>query len=261
MKVNEFTTLQRQEIKEVFDLFGLKEKEREIYLALLQSGKNTITPLAQLANFPVTTVQSVLIRLTDLGLVDVTMRKSRHVYEAHDPIVLKKILERKTQEVSQIIPLLQKLKLTDEVAPKIKIYYRERMADIFHEALNCQSKLVYEIVAARDLQEILGEKFHFTKRRIENNVQLRSLRVESQEIKKYSKETHTRELREAKFLPSELTFASSIMFWDKKIAFFTTKDEGLAWVVESESFAKTILQIFELLWSVSRKMETLTTSS
>ena len=140
---------------------------------------------------------------------------------------------------------------------KIKIYYRERVTDIFHEALNSKEKLVHEIVSAKDFQEIIGEKFHFTKRRIKNNVHLRSLRVETQEIKKYNKSIHEREMRQAKFLPKELNFRASIMFWDNKIAFFTTKNEGLAWVVESKIMRETIEQIFNMLWSFSRRMETL----
>ena len=139
---------------------------------------------------------------------------------------------------------------------EIQVYFRERMTDIFHQALTSKNKLVYEIVAAKDIQDILGEKFHFTKRRVATNVHLQSLRVESREIKKYMAATHARELREAKFLPRELTFQCSIMFWDDTIAFFTTKEEGLAWTVQSSSLRETFQQIFTLLWSVSRKMET-----
>ncbi len=127
---------------------------------------------------------------------------------------------------------------------------------LFHEALASKEKPVYEIVAAKDLQEILGEKFHFTRRRLKAGVKLRSLRVEKREIKKYSSATHARELREAKFLPREMTFRCSILFWDDMTAFFAPKDEGLAWVVQSRAVAEMMRQTFELLWSVSRTMET-----
>ena len=86
---------------------------------------------------------------------------------------------------------------------------------------------------------------------------MKSLRVESEEIKKYNKDTHEAELREAKFLPREMTFQSSIMFWDNTVAFFSTKDEGIAWIVESASIKDMIEQMFEMMWSVSRRMETL----
>ena len=248
---------EQKEIQEVLAMFGLKEKEREVYLALLELNRAAVTPLAKYIKFPVTTVQSVLGRLVEIGIVGVTLIKTKQVYEANDPSVLKKILERKMQEISGVIPLLKKIKTDEDVSPKIKVFFRERMTDIFHEALNCKSKLVYEIVSAKDIQNILGEKFHFTKRRKLAGVYLKSLRIEKNEIKKYNKSIHEKELREAKFLPRELTFRSSIMFWDDTVAFFTNEDEGLAWTVDSRVTRETWQQLFELLWGVSRKMETL----
>jgi len=256
MQNSNLTKLQLKEITEVLTQFGLNKKDQDVYLALLQTNQITTTPLATLVNLPTTTVQSVVNRLVDQGLIKTSTRKSRHVYEAYDPIVLKKILERQTQDVSGVIPLLKKLKTESTISPKIKVYFRERMTDIFHQALGCKSKLVYEIVSAHDFQLILGEKFHFTRRRVKDNVHLKSLRIEKYEIKKYSRKTHVRELREAKFLPRELTFRGSLMFWDNTVAFFTTKEEGLAWTVESKTMRQTIEQIFELLWSISRRMET-----
>lgn len=257
MDFKSFSKLEQKEITEVLEQFGLNEKECEVYFALLEFGKTSITPISKVVRFPPTTVQSVLDRLEKKGLLSVTMRKSRHIYEANNPAILRKILERELQDISNIIPLLKKIKPEKDICSKIRVYYRERMVDIFHEALKTENKLIFEIISAKDLQEILGEKFHFTKKRIQNKVYLKSLRIEEREIKKYDQKIHEEELREAKFLPRELTFCSSIMFWDNKVAFFTTKEEGLTWVVESKVLSETMRQLFDLLWSVSRKMETM----
>lgn len=236
--------------------FGLNEKEQATYLALLPLGRATLTPIAHAAGLPVTTVQSIMGRLAEAGLVAVAKRGSRSVYEAHDPIVLRRLLERQIEEAAGIIPHLQKLRSDERRPARIRVYERERMTDVFHLALAPKRKPLLEIVSAKDLQEILGEKFHFTRRRLKAGLPLRSLRVERYEIKKYSKATHARELREAKFLPRELAFKASLMCWDDTVAFFSSKDEGLAWTVESRSMAETVRQLFELLWSVSRTMET-----
>ncbi len=257
MNYSNLSKLQQKEIDEILTNFDLNEKEKQVYLTLLQTGQNTITPLAKLVRLPTTTVQSILGRLTKRGIIATTTKKSRHSYEAHDPIVFKKILEEQAKDFSNIIPILQKLKSEPGISPKIQVYYRERMTDIFQSAIECKSKLIYEIVAAKEFQKIIGERFHFTRKRLQNKVYLKSLRVESQEIKRYSKAIHARELREAKFLPHELTFETNILFWDNTVAFFSTHSEGLAWTVESKSMREAIEQIFELLWSVSRRMETL----
>lgn len=248
---------EKEELSEVLGAFGLDEKEREVYLALFAAGRTTMTPLARALGLPPTTIQSVLNRLNGKGLLGVSKAKSRHVYEAHDPKVMKKILERQIRDVGNIIPLLERLRSGGETKIGIRIFYRERIADIFHEALAAKQKLVREIVSARDLQDIMGEKLHFTKKRVEGGVRLKSLRIEKFEIKKYNEKIHERELREAKFLPRELDFRASVMFWGETVAFFTTKGEGLAWTVESRAIAEMMGQIFDLLWSVSRRMETM----
>jgi len=240
----------------VLERFGLRETDRRVYLAMLSMGSTTLSPIARQTGLPVTTVQSVVRRLVNIGIVSATKRKSRSAFEADDPVVLRRILERQSEEVAVIVPMLQKMKTEPVTTPKIRVYERERAADIFHAALGAKDKLVHEIVSAEDLQDVLGEKFHFTRRRVNEGVRLNSLRVEAHEIKKYSKAMHVRELREAKFLPRELTFRCSIMFWDNTVAFFTTKAEGLAWTVESKMLRETYEQLFTLLWSVSRTMET-----
>lgn len=250
------TALQRQEVAEVLTQFGLKLRDRETYLALLGMGRTTVTPFARALRLPVTTVQSVCNRLVERGLVGITKRKSRTVYEAHDPTVLRRLLERKAEEVATIVPLLKMLQADAGVRTKIRVYERERVTDLLMDSLRCKERLVHEIVAAGPFQRVIGERLHYTRRRVASGVRLRSLRVEAQEIKKYSATTHVRELREAKFLPRELTSPWSIFFWDDTVAFFSPKDEGIAWAVESRSFRTTIQQLFDLLWSVSRRMET-----
>lgn len=255
MSITAIGPTRRKEIAEVLGRFGLDEKEQAVYLALLPMGTTALLPLARAAGLRLTTAQSVIARLAESGLVDVTKRGGRHAYEALDPQTLIRILERQAEEVAGIIPLLRGLKSAETSPAAIRVYWRERRTDVFHQALASKEKLVREIVAGRDIQEILGEKFHFTRRRMKAGVRLMSLRVESQEIKRYSRATHVRELREAKFLPRELTFRASLMVWDDTVAFFTAEREKLAWTVRSASLATMVRQTFDLLWSVSRKME------
>jgi sugar-specific transcriptional regulator TrmB len=256
MQYDDLDKLAQIEVTEVLTQFGLNEKDREVYLSMLGSGQITISPLSNMLGYPLTTVQSILKKLADRGMVSVSKRKTRHIYEANDPKTLKTMLDRRIQEVENIIPILGKLRDGEDAEAKIRIYFRERMADVFHEALGCRDKLIYEIVSAGDLQKILGEKFHFTRRRVKSGIRLKSLRVEEYEIKKYNKNIHSKELREAKFLPHGFVFKSSVILWDDKVAFFTAKREGLAWIVESKSLGDMMKQIFDSLWSVSRKMET-----
>jgi hypothetical protein len=213
--------------------------------------------VAHALQIPLTTAQSILQRLATRGVVHVTKRKSRSVYEAKDPIVFKSLLEQQLQDISAVIPLLRTIRVEASGPAQIRVYARERITDIFRQALTTKQKMVYEIVSAREFQESSGERFHFTRRRVAESIRLKSLRVERNEIKRYNQRIHERELREARFLPKELTFKCSILFWDETLAFLTPPSEGLAWVVRSAAMRETFQQLFDLLWSVSRRMETM----
>ena len=242
---------------EVFEQLGLNQNEIMVYWQLVSLGRATLTPISLAADLPLTTVQTIVKRLVARGWIKVGKNKSRQVYEALDSVIIQKILERQTQEVKQILPLLKKIKADRVVKNKIEIYRGKNIVDLLHKALEGKEKIIYEIVAARNFQITIGEKLHFTKNRVERGIELKSLRVEVEEIKKYNEKIHRRELREAKFLPRELNFDASMMMWDQSVAWFSNADEKTAVLIESGSMVQMQKQIFELLWSVSRKMETL----
>lgn len=249
------TTTQLREIREVLAAFGLKEKEHQVYIALLQSATTTTTPLSRKVHLPVTTTESILERLATKGLIEITKRKSRHLYTAADPAVLRRTIEEQLEEMKGIIPLLETLKKEYTTDASVRVFYRERFNSIFDIILADKPPVLYEIVAARPIQDILGERYRFTRRRVTRGIRLKSLRVEKEEIKKYSRLSHERELREAKFLPRELSFRASLFCWNDTVAIFTTRSEGTALVIKSPVLFQTFQQLFMLLWSISRTME------
>lgn len=245
-----------KEITEVLGRFGMSEHEQLVFLSLLRQGQSTLSPIAKDVRLPLSTTQSIIKRLTEQGLIQTTLQKSKHIYNAVDPKGLIKIVDQQKKELETILPLLSTLQNEQSAKAKIRVYYNDQMTEVFNAALGSKKKFIYEIVAAKDIQDILGERFHFTKKRVEKDIRLKSLRVESREIKKYSKRIHAKELRESRFLPRQLTFNTSILVWDHTVAFLTTESEGLAWTVESAALTKTIIQIFDLLWELSRPMIT-----
>ncbi|NQV89116.1 MAG: hypothetical protein HQ488_02235 [Parcubacteria group bacterium] len=247
----------KKEITEVLSGFGFNPKDQQVYLGLLALGQTTLTPLAKSLGLPVSTVQSTVSRLVKRGVVNLSKQKSRSVLTPSDPNVFKQILTEQARGIAGILPLLEKVKQDPLTTPRLTVFTRERVTEIFNASLASKSGLVYEIVSAKDFQDVIGEKYHYTRRRIKEDVKLKSLRVREHEIKKYSVKSHARELREARFLPRELTFRTNISFWDDTVAFFTTAPEGVHWMVESRPLREMMEQIFNLLWTVSGKMETL----
>ncbi len=255
--MKKLTTSQRNELAELLARFGLGEAEQRAYLALRSLGPTSLSPVAAELGKPVSTVQSIMHRLVKIGIVDVTLRKSRKIFQVSDPTRFTRLAERQLQDASHLIGLLKMLDPEQTAFPaKVRVYSRERITDIFHRILESKSKHVCEIVSAQDIQEIVGERFHFTKRRVAKGIKLKSLRVETHEIKRYSREAHARELREARFLPAGTAFHASLACWDDMIALYPVRQEGLAVVIQSASLSAMLRELFEILWSISRRMET-----
>ncbi len=248
---------ENNEISEVLSSLGLNSKEQIIYKTVISLNQTTLTPIAKQAQLPLTTTQSIVERLVKQGFLNTTKSGSRHIYQASEPKLLEQKLLQQSKDFAAISPLLNELKTEKGGSTQIKIYYNDRIKDIFFQMLEAKTKIIYEIVSGEDIQKILGEKFHFSKRRVERNIYLKSLRVETHEIKKYSSRIHAKELREARFLPKELGFQTSIFFWDDTIAFFGSQNENLAWTIRSHAWTDTLKQLFSFLWQLSRPMITL----
>lgn len=249
--------LPRTEIRELFDSFGLRPDEQRAYLFLLEHGASSVSPVARGLGKPVSTTQAILARLLLSGVVDVSLRGTRKIFAAAEPERFRHLAERQVQDAVQLARLLAPVhRKADLMNARVRVFPLERMADVFHLVFKCKQKQVSEIVSARDLQELLGARFHFTNRRVKSGIRLRSLRVEATEIKRYNKISNAHELREARFLPVGTLFRSSLAFFDDTVIFYPAKQEGFALVVESRSLREMIEQVFEILWSMGRRMET-----
>jgi sugar-specific transcriptional regulator TrmB len=246
-----------KEIDEILKTVGLSSTESRLYISLLRLGSSTLTPLSRELDLAPTTVQSAIDRLIDRGIISVSKHGSRRLYTAEDPSIFRQIIERQLEEVKMSMPILKEL--TDITISKnnLKILRGDQIKSIFYTALESKNQEILEIVSAKEFQKNIGEKFHFTRRRIKKRIYLKSLRVKKEEIKKYSALTHKRELREAKFLPRDISFKSSLMIFDDYVAILPTKIEDVAILIESRSISIMFRQIFGILWDISRKMETI----
>jgi len=74
---------------------GFEEKEAEIYLAVLELGKATVSDISRKSGIKRTTIYEYLDKLTSESLLYKTIRKKRIFYAAENPDKLVKILEKR----------------------------------------------------------------------------------------------------------------------------------------------------------------------
>ena len=115
-------------IEKTLQSIGFSEKEANVYLALLELGKGTVSEISRRASINRTTGYDILNNLTNKGLVSISGKEPKQEYIAKSPDRIKKFLtnelEKKREsikEAERIIPQLKSLhNLGDR--PKVRFY-------------------------------------------------------------------------------------------------------------------------------------------
>ncbi len=151
---------------------GLTDSEIRIYLALLQRGPLTKTPIVKESKISGSKVYEVLHRLIDKGLVSVTIKNNIQQFDAATPLKIKEYLHQKKDEISkmedevdQVLPALLRMKEAKYVQPDIAVFYGwEGLATVYEEELDKvkRGERIYVIGASTGGNSFQTELF-FTK--------------------------------------------------------------------------------------------------
>ncbi len=228
---------------------GLSESEIKIYIYLLEHGLSSPPGIAQGLHIARTNTYNVLAKLRDKGLVTLHKKGKRTVYSASNPRTLLQTLENQKQTISELIPDLEALYLTQQNKPVIHFYEGLEGIKVFAEEL-LLAKEVLGILSMRKLYE-LDPKWvkSFQKKIKQKGVIFRDIITEdSKEVMKGHSES-LKALHEAKYFPTKYQNASTdILIWGENVGFFTLEDPLFATKLTNKSLAQTFTMVFEFMW-------------
>jgi sugar-specific transcriptional regulator TrmB len=259
--------LQNQMIKSESPLYkglvsiGLNEKEAGVYLALLELGKRTVTPIARNANINRTTVYDILDSLAAKGLVSVSGKEPLQEYIAESPDKILKLiqiqLDKKQAELKQAEELIPQLKSIHNVSdrPQVKFYEgTEGMEQVYEDTLTShETILAYANV--NEMHTAMPDYFpKYYKRRTNKGIHIRAI-IPSNEagVERVNKDKE--ESRESALVPeTQVYFSPEINIYDNKIMIASWK-EKLGIIIESKEIADAMKTIYELAWAESKRLE------
>ena len=133
---------------------GLGKSEVEIYLALLRSGKATVTRLTQETGIHRTYIYDVLEKLKEKGLVSQITEENKQYFQAADPERIKGYLLEKIENVENLIPELNKIRAKKEET-SVEIYKgKEGIKTILNDIIKIGEDY-YGIGAVKQFEELL----------------------------------------------------------------------------------------------------------
>lgn len=244
------------ELENILENLGLSEKEAKTYLALLELGTSTIKPIATVAGIKRTAIYYFIDKLVAMGLITQSEINNRMHYTASSPDRLFEIQQERTNKLKEHLPELQALFNINPTKPRITYFEGpEQMKNILWEEIGCTKETLYIWPNKDALAMIGGAEFlkMIDQKRIKRGVWVKAIRFKDRDAIFDNSASGAKFLRELRFDPIEYAFTMGMSIYDSgKVAFFSSKKEGFAVLIESKELEELMRVFFNLLWEKSK---------
>jgi len=230
---------------------GLSENESVVYIALLKLGRSSVQKIAEEAGVKRPTVYLILddLRKKGFALQEPSSNKTRYI--AKDP---KEVIHEKLDEINEVRKAIPELKAIQKEDKRVNVLYfegPEGMKNALMHRIDEQKgkDFVGFYAKANELSNNKLSEHVDTWNDIlaKNDMRFRGIAPDHASLKKY-REQDSKYKREVKIIPQEKY--SSNMSIDANDAFvrIILLKEMQSIIIESPEAAKTVREIFELLW-------------
>ena len=242
------------QLKLTLQNFGFSEKETDVYIALLELGKGTVTEISRKAGINRTTGYDILNSLTNKSVVMVSGKEPRQEYAAEPPASITSYLKGEAEKISsnikkseEIIPDLMLLH-SNKNRPRIRFYEgREGLQHVYENTLT-SSETIRAYASVEDVQNTLPNYFpEYYKRRANKGIHIRAIFPRTAAaLDRHNNDVA--EKRETMLVPSDkYNFSPEINIYDNKIMIASWK-EKLGIIIESQEIADAMKKTYELAW-------------
>lgn len=210
----------RENILKQLEDSGFEEKEAEIYLAVLQLGKSTVSDIARKSLVKRTTIYEYLEKLLNESLIHKTVKGKRVYYVAENPERLVKILERRKRKISSIVPELQSIFDVSRHKPQIRFYEGIEGMRIIYDEMTKTSQTIYGAFSAEKYFAVFSdednEKFFQNIR--ESGGQIKDVIENNPAGKKFAKSKFYDKIGSPKILPENFKLSVDLLVAGDKVA-------------------------------------------
>lgn len=243
-------------MEQLFTTLGLKEEHLKVYLASLQWGETIITNIARKAGLPRTTVYSLLDELIELGIIIRSLRKSKTIYRAADPEYLKKLVQKRSEELLELekdieaeIPLLKAMQ-KGKKTPRIELLEgAEGIMQAYEKSLEAEEVWIqcYTDSSSGTVVPISFFEDYF-RRLFSSKTRTKELITASPGDEEYIRK-HTSEKNLHLMTEIEGQIDTDFMLYANTVIFVSFDEEAsYALVIEDPHIANCMRSMFDLAW-------------
>lgn len=248
------------ELTNVLQRLGFNENKAKVYLACLELGRAPASDIAKKAGLIRTTVYKILEELAAEGLIEADLTSKVKAFIALPPAKLIASIENKKDVAQESLPFFLEIFSSTKYKPKVRFYEgKDGIKKVFEDALTSKEKVIYTFSPIKDLLSELGPTYarHYTNKRVKDNIWRRALRQAAEketprgQWEFYADDEKVK--REVRFLPKNIVFSTLIQIYDEKVSVIALEKENFAFIIESHELSNFMKQLFNLLWSISKK--------
>lgn len=248
-------------IEEILKKIGLPGKVAKVYGVAFEFGPQTAQQMARKLNIPRPTIHVQVKSLTKLGLMSKIEKGGKTYFIAESPENLERLIKKRGEEIRALalefkknLPRLNKLFLTAEEKPKIRIFEgREGLFTMIKDFRQSKFGSAEEFVPLDESFKLLPPSDSDFRHKLTRKFRKIPMRIiytsNSGPILKAK-----RGAVERRFVPREkFPHSGSLTIYGDKVALMTERDELVGVIIDNRGIAETIQTLFNLAWESLRK--------
>jgi sugar-specific transcriptional regulator TrmB len=247
-------------LKQTLISLGFTDKEADVYLALLNMGKGTVSRIARAAGINRTTGYDILDSLVNKGLASISGKEPKQEYLAESPQKISALYQSqiKKDEVNLKLAesLIPQLSSIHNVAgrPKVRFYEgKDGLQEVYEDTLTAH-EAIRAYANVDDMHKALPNFFpHYYHRRTQKGISIKAiLPANKAGVERASHDKS--ENRESALVPDKYYFSPEINIYDDKVMIASWR-ETLGIIIESKEIADAMKKIFDLSWSEAKRLD------
>lgn len=236
----------------LLEQLGLKPREADAYLALLELGEASVQEVAKKSGMQRPNCYAVLESLTKKGLAIYHPKQTPRRYIAEDPVRLHTLLKRREEDLEKALPSLRSLFNILPGKPRLRFYEGlEEVKSLYDEILS--SKKIDNIWSPEILTPIAGQNYieNFAHRLVENNIELREI-VTGNVLPHHHDGLFSPPRQQVRFYSRSKPAETDLFLYDGKVALISYLPMVHALVIEGSGIVQTIQLMFEAMWDQAK---------
>lgn len=234
---------------------GLGEKERAVFVVLLERGPMLASAVAKAAKLNRTTTYGILKELAEKGLVSSSKKDGGTRYQSIAPEMLPSYIKRRRdalaeseKEFSDALPQIKLLRSKRNILPKIQFFEGlEGLVQAYQDTIDSnRGKKLWALTGLEGAYTRTDPKLveYYPAARARAGVEAFYITPATDVARKMTG-LDEKFLRHSKFIPPEFNFDSEITIYDNKVGIYSYRKENpIALIIEDETIAHTLKQIY-----------------